>query len=1043
MQYRILGPMEVLADGGSRLEIGGGRERALLGILIVRAGRVVGADRLIDEVWGEDLPANPANALQVRISRLRKVVGESLVTRAPGYLLDLDGDVLDARDFEAMVDRARTEHPADARRTLEQALELVRGDPFADVTHDGLIGAEAARLTELHLKAIESYLAVRVELGESRDVIPELEALVEAHPLRESIRASLMLALYRTGRQADALRVYGSGRRLLAEELGIEPGTDLQELEERILMQDPRLAGSPDPDGRGQRVAADQHAARRRLPTRLTSFIGRATELSRLVDNVGSHRLVTVIGPPGAGKTSLALEGAASMPDDVDTMLVELAAVRDPSFVAAQIAASLGLEAGRYGDPAERLIMSFLGDRTAVLVLDNCEHVLDGVAPLVDEILTSCQGLTIVATSRERLGVPGERVLSLGGLEAHDAVRLFIERASHLGTEIDPADPTVGVICRRLDHLPLAVELGAALTTSLEPAAIAERLDDRLSLLTGGARTALPRHQTLRAAVAWSYDLLDLDQAALFRSLGLVRSSWEVSLAASLAGIGESAAIVLIGALVDRSMVERLGDGRFRMLDTLRAYACEQLEEAGEAAAAVDRFIAHVEELAAGSERDMRTARQLVWIERLAPERDHLRHAVELALEAGDVDRALHLCGMLSYFWFCQALVNEELALVQRALAAGGSMLARARAGQALLMLSFIQAVGRSEQLLVVADEMVAAEKELGGPPHSVWAEALAGVAHALGGDPAVGIAALNEALAAAIDAGDEWTEGLVRSFAAAAQAYQPNTQMRPEPLEPALACFRRCGDRWMLAFTLSMQATIHRQLGEYSTALVLLEEAHALSKEVRSRWIEANSLIEMGNLSSLMGEHDAAIARHLEAEPLAADVGAPGLIGHVANSQGLEARARGDVEAALAHHARAMRIYRTAGGQGGEALALDGSGYALQELGRIDEARELHRQAFELGLAGRDLLAMALSVEALAGVAVAQGDPTRAALLLGAGERLRASLGVPLAGSERFSVDRSELALRNALGDGGFSETVARGRMLTDEDLILLVRSD
>lgn len=1040
MEFRILGPMELRPEDGTPVEIGGGRERTILGVLVARAGEVVAAERLIDEVWGEDLPANPANALQVRVSRLRKVVGDALVTRPPGYLLDVEAHRVDAREFEVLVERARREEPVEARRILADALALFRGDPFADISPDGTVGAEAARLAGLRLDATESLLAARLDAGEVREVIPELEALVDAHPLRESIRGVLMLALYRAGRQADALRVYGDGRRRLAEELGIEPDAELQQLEERILMQDPSLNGRREP----AKAAAEPvvRVPRRDLPARLTSFVGRDAEVAELVQLLGRHRLVTVTGPGGAGKTSLALPAAHRVPTDLDTSLVELAAVSDPQSVAEQMASSLGLESGPSGDPTDQLLLSYFRDRRAVLVVDNGEHVLDGVAALLEGLLARSPGLTVVATSRERLGIQGERLFALAGLGPEDSARLFGERAGDLGVAVAADDPAVVDICRTLDGMPLAIELAAARTTTLPPPDIAARLDRRFELLTGGARTALPRHQTLRAAIAWSHDLLEPGQAAMFRRLSVLRSSWDIRWAAAVCGVDEATAIEQVGALVDRSMVERVGAGRFRQLDTLRAYAQERLDDAGERDATLDRFLANAERLAAEADREIRSDRQSVWVRRLAPDGDHLRNAVEAALAAGAADRALHLCGLLGYYWFCQALVQDELRLVERALGfAGTDPLARARAIQSLLMLNFIQAVGRSQDLLDLADEMLATELAGGGPPHTRWAAAVRAIAHAMGGDPKVGAAALEEAVLTAVEAGDVWTEGLVRTFAAAGQAFGPTAAMSAETLEPAVQCTRRAGDPWMLAFTLSLQATVHRQLGDYPAAVARLEEALALAEQVGSRWMEANMHSELGNLAVLMGDHQTARARHLAAEPIAESVGAPGLIGHVANSRGMAARARGEFEESLVHHGRALRVYRNAGGQGGEALALDGTGYALQELGRFDEAGECHRQAYELGLAGGDLLAMALSTEGLAGVAMALGDHTDAGLLLGAAERLRASVGAPLASGERASVDRSQQHLQAAIGAGAFDELLARGRLLGDDELTALVR--
>ncbi|HST66535.1 MAG TPA: BTAD domain-containing putative transcriptional regulator, partial [Mycobacteriales bacterium] len=528
----ILGALLVTDDAGRPVEVGGARLRALLSRLALDPGRFVGVDALVEDLWGDTPPADRLNALQSLVSRLRRALpGVPIESGPPGYRLALEAAQVDAPEFERLADAGRQALPTDpaaARRLLAEALGLWRGPALADAP--GLPWAEDARdrLTERRLAATEDRIDAELALGGHAGVLPELVELTRDHPLRERIRGQHVRALYAAGRQADALAAYEDVRRLLADELGVDPSPALQEIQLRVL----RAAPEPQPAA----------APRTNVPAQLTSFVGRDADLAAVAAQLDRHRLVTLVGPGGAGKTRLAAETAVRVlerfPDGA--WLAELAPVTGGAEVPQAVLAAVGLADTRPreqpGQPAPSQagamtrLVDLLAQRCALIVLDNCEHLIEPAATLAAELLARCPRLRIVATSREPLGITGEALapvapLGLPPADAtpaqalrHPAVTLLADRAAAVRPGFQVDDDTVAPvieICRRLDGMPLAIELAAARMRSLPVTEVAARLDDRFRLLTGGSRTALPRQQTLRAVVAWSWDLLSPAEAAL------------------------------------------------------------------------------------------------------------------------------------------------------------------------------------------------------------------------------------------------------------------------------------------------------------------------------------------------------------------------------------------------------------------------------------------------------------------------------------------------------------------------------------------------
>jgi predicted ATPase/DNA-binding SARP family transcriptional activator len=684
MRIGILGPLDVRDADGRPLPVAGARLRSLLIRLAIAGGDAVPVDRLAADLWpdeGSRPPADAANAVQALVSRLRAAAGKDIVSLGPtGYRLNIPSGEIDAWAFERAVAAARArladgEHAA-AAEAFRAALRMWRGPALADVADAPFAAAAVTRLTELRLAATEDRIDADLALGGGAELIPEVEELAGEHPLRERLRGQLMRALYAAGRQADALGVFEDTRELLSAQLGVDPSPALSGVHLAILRAE--LPVSPGP-------AWAPGRRRGNLPAQLTSFVGRDEDLERVASRLlAESRLVTLTGPGGAGKTRLAVEVggrvAGQMPDGV--WFVPLAPVRDAADVPQAVLTAVApdgwsadpFEAARLAamEPIDRL-SEVLAARSLVLVLDNCEHVLDAVASLAGRVLADAPGSRILATSREPLGLTGETLSPVNSLPlpapdadaseaaASPAVRLFADRAAAVrpGFSVDAvsAGPVVR-ICRALDGIPLAIELAAARVRALTPQQVAERLDDRFALLSVGTRGTLPRHQTLRAIVDWSWDLLDDTERATLRRLSVFSGGATPDSAVrvcSLAGAGVDADAVVdvIASLVDKSLVTATGDGhvRYGLLETVRAYAAERLAESGEAERAAMAHAEYFLDLAERAEPMLRSQDQLTWLNLLSAEHDNCSAALRYVATGGDARAALRFTASLAWFW--------------------------------------------------------------------------------------------------------------------------------------------------------------------------------------------------------------------------------------------------------------------------------------------------------------------------------------------------------------------------------------------------------
>jgi predicted ATPase/DNA-binding SARP family transcriptional activator len=861
--FRLLGPIEVEEDGRV-VAVGGRRQRALLANLLLHANTVVPRDRLIDALWGERPPDTAANALQVAVHGLRKTLGaDRIVTRGAGYLLRVKEGELDLERFGVLTERARSEPPTTAAATLREALALWRGTALADVGNAPFASAEQGRLEELHLAALEERIAADLALARHAELVPELERLVTAHPFRERLRREHMLALYRSGRQADALEAFQQARRTLVDELGLDPGPELQELERAILRQDAALA-------------LPAARARSHIPAPLTPLVGRRLELAALTSLLrsGQARLLTLTGPGGTGKTRLALESAWELVSDFadGVVFVDLAPIADPELVGAQILAALEVDE-QPGRPAVETITEALRGRQLLLLLDNFEGVVDA-APIVTALLAATPELKALVTSRVVLHLSGEHEYpvpplalpdlehdGLDGLARSEAVELFAARARAVSPafRLTAANArVVAAICVALDGLPLAIELAAARTRELAPEAILERLGSRLELLTTGPRDVPARQRTLRGTLDWSFDLLDGDEQRLLSQLAVFSGGATLEAAEAVCGADLGA----LDALVDKSLLRREetdgADPRFRLLETVREYGLERLEERDEADELRRRHAEHFRDLTERSAAELSAGRPSSEVYTgLEAELDDIRAALAWADDA-DPELMLQLAGLLKLFWRVRGHLDEGRRWLERALAhTREATRGRARALEAAGALA--QRRGEYAEAKALWSEGLEIWRELGADQ---------GVARALGD------------LASVLDLEGDAEQAI--------------------PLyEESADLLRRLGLEYELGTVLSNLGVCQMSLGRLDEAERLYAEAVELCRKSGRDEQLAISLFNLGRMSMLQGRPEAAGERFEEALKAARGLGYREMIAYCLKGFGEVAAAEGEAERA------------------------------------------------------------------------------------------------------------------------------------------------
>ncbi|WP_153395604.1 AfsR/SARP family transcriptional regulator [Ornithinicoccus halotolerans] len=1009
--FGILGPLRVLVDDRP-VPAPGGRQGQLLALLICRAGQTVSAERLVDELWGEDQPAHPGNALQQQVVKLRRRLGrhgpDTLVTAGSGYMLAASRETVDATRFEDLLAVGRAHlhqgRAEEAEKSLHEALALWRGEPLIGMD-TAWAGREADRLRELRTVAVEERIEAAMALGRHTELVGELADLVAEHPLRERLRAQWMRALAAAGRQAEALQVYAAGRALLAEELGIDPSPMLQEAQADVLAQRLRPSVHAGPPWSPSVAPAPAPTLPRPVPAPTGPLLGRDGDLARLQEALSSRRLVTVTGPGGVGKTRLALQAAhdlAAGQRGQQVVVVELAGA-DPGDVPAAVLQAFGVDRslGAVGEPAA-VLQRHVGTSPTLLVLDNAEHVLRAVAGLVEDVLAGCGAARMLVTSREALGVDGEVVLPLEALPVPPgaapsaaaarrwaAVELFRNRAraADLGFEIDDATaPAVAEVVRRLDGVPLALELAAARVRALGVDGLLHRLDDA-DVLADERRRALPdRHRTMHRTLGWSWDLLDDAERRAWMAAAVPAGPFDLSLLERLlpAAGARFTGLGAVTDLVDRSLLQpdrTAGRTAYRMLHPVRQHGLQRLADSGLQEVVRDAHAAAVEEAVRATDRTT-ASHWAVDIEEQASWLPEARQALRWRLSRGDRTGAQRLAGALGWTWYLTGAAAEGVRWLDSALGEPSEPDIGAADAQAMLWASALR-VGRpasdtgsrwAQRARTAADDEVT--------PH--LAGLFAANHRALRGD----VTGALEVAAAQHPGG--WLEGAWRLLEAQLLSVTG-------ALDPALV---RLGQAHRLleehgAWWASWAQASLVQLAEVrGDAAALRTAGQAALHRPRTRPRDAADVqlrCILAMAAALDGAADAA-REHLSVAERASSAGAPG--------RAMVAAATGYVLSVAGHREAAAQAYQDAVAEDlaglpfGALLAHWGLGHLALDADDIGQAVRYHadgvRAAHEVG----SVDALARGLEGLAAAVAAACLTTEAASLLGAAEALRTPYG-------------------------------------------------
>ncbi|WP_052067974.1 AfsR/SARP family transcriptional regulator [Rhodococcoides fascians] len=868
VQLRVLGPLEASLDGDP-IALGGPVPRALVARLVIADGRMVGDDTLIDDLWGELPPRTASLTLQGYVSSLRKALEPGrgsakpkiLVRRGPGYALDLPADAVDSKRFVVAAARGKQAlaagDAADADRILGSALELWRGPAHVDCADREFAKAEIRHLEELRLDVVEDRVDAAIALGHTAAAAAALEGHTREHPLRERAWELLALALYRSGRQGDALTALRTARHLLAEELGADPRPSSLALYDAILRQEPSL----DPPA-ATKAGSSGRPRSSRVPIPATHLVGRREVLADVSAAVNAHRLVTLTGAGGMGKTRLALEVARARDDTDGPWFVELADVRDGGVLVDAVATALQVTVSGGADA----LVAILGERDTIVVLDNCEQLIEPIAELVEAILASAPGISVLATSREALGVHGEFVVDMPPLSSGadgEAVRLFVERAAAQLGGWDPSGDDLGLLetlCSRLDGMPLAIELAAGQCRALSVRQLVDNIDDRFAVLRGGPRTNV-RHSTMLAAVEWSVSSLTDRERTLFEELAIFDGGFDLD--AARAVVGTRNIIGDLGALIDKSLVKSVGGDprRYRMLETLRSYAALH-RDPGRTSTLLDRHTSWVVEMAKQAYFGLRGPECPRWMTRLDRDISNVRAALDRVDTSSET--YLRIAGGLYWYWYRRGHVAEGLRYLEPAMKAKDadiSVLVRAVAGltitrylagdmaglfesfgrlaelepatpghdvarsDALVSLAFFEAgAGATEEALKHADEALALGTVIDAPYTRAEALMSAGTAYLRSGDLSRAKELLSAATDVAAESGYQWCEGSALWIHAKVDLAQGNWG---GPAEEKLARMIYACDKvfdtssWMVGLATLAYALFRR--GEFDSAARLL----------------------------------------------------------------------------------------------------------------------------------------------------------------------------------------------------------------------------
>ena len=1028
----MLGPLEVRTDDGGLADVPGARLRGLLTALALRPDRVVPKASLVDWIWGEDPPADAANALQRLVSRLRKALPEGAIEGQPdGYRLRVAPDAVDAARFERLVSagQARTEDASLRARLLREALELWRGAAMQDVglLDSAAFDAAVIRLEELRLTAAEERADAEITLGRGAELVTELSDLVAAHPVRERLVAALMRALVAAGRDSEALLVYQRAREALADALGVDPSPELAALHVALL--------------RGE-LGRREETRKTNLRAELTSFVGKDADVGAVRELIAARRLTTLIGPGGSGKTRLATETARTLLGDLPdgAWLVDLAAIGADGDMAQSTLTALGLRDALLGEasnaePTDRLIAA-IREREALLILDNCEHVIEPAAVFAHRVLGECQRLRILATSREPLGITGEALwvvepLALpeedagsADIESSPAVQLLRDRAGEVRRDLASDTSTLATmarVCRALDGMPLAIELAAARLRTMSIDQLASRLDDRFRLLTSGSRTALPRHRTLRAMVDWSWELLTDAERMVLRRLSVFSGGASLEAAERVCAgdaVEQDQVLDLLTALTEKSLL--LNDGgnapHYRMSGTIMEYAGQRLAAAGEADLARHAHLAYFTELAEIADPQLRRADQLNWLATLEAEHDNIGAAMRGALAAGEAQSAMRLAAGAGWYWWLGGHKTEGMELLTAATEAPGEVTDEARATVYGLLVQFVSA-GRGDEHQAAVWIHEAYRFSQGSQLRHPAPRVVAALERMLQAPDAV-----LTAWELLLSDQDPWVRAIARLQLGKMRIMLGQGGREADVyLETALAEFRALGERFGISFALTELADRIAVRGEFAAACEHYEQAIAVVTEVGSTEDVIRLRSQQAQLYWLLGDEAASAAAIAEAQRYAERVTWPDALAELALSKADLARWGGDAAEARKQLGVAASLLGDEAKQAViRVVTHDLLGYLADDLG---EARAHRAAAWEAAIAAGHAPMIATALVGVADLALRRGEYEQAVRLLAASTAARG-----LRDDSQPDVARIEQTARSRLGDARFAEAAREG---------------
>ncbi len=1039
-----------------------GKPKTLLKIFITHPGRIFSQDELIELLWPEAPADTSATNLRKRISELRRALEPHLsrgsqshyiLTRSGGYCFNPHAPcTTDVQEFlQAWEEGQRFENAGQFGQAIcayEKAIALAQGEFLAEDRYEEWTLALRERWHEMVLKTLSRLAECYAHLREYQRALDQCRKMLELAPTREEIYRQKMLYHYLAGEESEAVHTYQTCVETLKRALDLQPSPETLALYEQIIQRE---------------VSAPLPPALHNLPQELTSFIGRAREISQIKQLLFSARLVTLTGPGGCGKTRLARKVASELlrdyPDGV--WLIELAAIADPKLVPGQIGAPLGLrETARR--PALAQLCQHLKRKNMLLVLDNCEHLVQACAHCAETLLQACPKVQILATSREAFGIRGETLFPVPPLalpdptqplpspkvlQQYEALALFVERAQAVqpGFVLNKQNaPAVVQICRRLDGLPLAIELAAARVKTLTVQQIAARLDDRFRLLSEGSRTALPHQQTLQTMMDWSFHLLSPAEQALLRRLSVFSGGFTLEAAESVcagAGIETQDVLRFLTRLVDKSLVkteeEQGAEMRYGLLETVRQYARERLREADELESVCARHLDFYVSLMAQAWDAIGGADEALWLERLEREHDNLRAALTWALETKRVEAALRLAKTLWVFWDVRGYCSEGRTWLKK-------VLERAQGLRTELYARVLTGAGR----LACAQGDYPEARSLFQQTLEIYQE--------LSDKRGIASSWVNLGLVASLQ-GDHST---ARMF-----------------YEKALALHREIGNLYGVATALGNLGGAAWEQGEYAAARAYYEEELAIYRQLHEPEGIASALSALGGLAQIEGDYDRAVALFEESLALQRTLGYQAGIAYALSNLGSVAYARGDYELARSHYEESLQIRRALGDKQGVAYALIGLGsiavrqaqyeraralfeeslalFQLMEvrggkagawsgLARVaysqkeyDRAEALYKESLRLRGEGQEKPDIIDCLEGLGAVAHGRGQLARAVTLFAVAQALREALGLVRAPCESADYERDLTALRSELDEEAFATAWAKGQAMTLEQAI------